>query len=169
MYTPEPDTVSIGFHQVAVLDADESIFAGRSVEEKRHVGRRRVRSTMVHDVRLEQAIVHLRQEREAKHNYGKKRNRTHHNEKKAGRPGIGLPPREWTGFCRETRLSFDLDLDLAVDFGIFRQGSVYHSRIESVNPLPGLLGEHLESPPSGGISGTSGAAATLMEQAPDFR
>ncbi len=48
-----------GLHEVAALNADETVLAGRRIVEEGEVGRRSGGGAMVHYVRLEQAVVPL--------------------------------------------------------------------------------------------------------------
>ena len=58
---PEANALAVGFDEVAALDADEAVLAGRRIEEERHVRRGRGRGAMIHHERLEQVVVPLRE------------------------------------------------------------------------------------------------------------
>jgi len=60
---PETDSLAVCLREVAVLDADDAVLAGGSVEQERYVGRRRTARAVVHHKGSEQGIVPLRPHR----------------------------------------------------------------------------------------------------------
>jgi hypothetical protein len=57
MDAPEPDALAIGLDQVAVLDANEAVFAGGSSVKERDVAGGPCRGSMIDHIRLKQVIV----------------------------------------------------------------------------------------------------------------
>jgi hypothetical protein len=59
MDAPEADAPAAGLNEVAALNADKAILAGGRVEQKGDIGRRGSTGAMIHNERLQQAVIPL--------------------------------------------------------------------------------------------------------------